>query len=348
LATLDAYRTRSKNGEVPARGPLSALTVPGVVDGWRLAHERFGRLAWDELFDAAIHYAREGVPVARSLATWLARDEPILREYSEAASIFLAGGAVPAEGDRLFQRDLADSFEQIARQGGRAAFYEGAIAEWLCKPLLAEGSPLRAEDFAAFHAEWVVPIRTTYRDFDVYELPPNTQGFTALQILNLVEGFDVEGWGDGSADYYHHMAEAVKVAFADREEWLTDPRFIDIPVERLIDKRYAETRRRLINAEYALDIDKVPAGIPFAHPHARRAPEGDTCYFCAADRDGLIVSIIQSIYYDFGSGVVGGDTGIILQNRGAFFALDERRPNSLQPGKRPFHTLIPGLLARNG
>jgi gamma-glutamyltranspeptidase/glutathione hydrolase len=179
-------------------------------------------------------------------------------------------------------------------------------------------------------------------------LPPNTQGFTALQILNLIEGYDVAAWGDGSADYYHHMAEAVKVAFADREEWLTDPNHVDIPVQRLIAKAYANERRRLIDRERAQDIGEVPAGIAYTHPHERRVPDGDTCYFCTADKDGMVISLIQSIYHDFGSAVIGGDTGIILQNRGAFFALDEKHPNHLQPGKRTFHTLIPGMLMRGG
>ena len=182
----------------------------------------------------------------------------------------------------------------------------------------------------------------------MYQLPPNTQGFTALQIFNLIAGYEVTAWGDGTADYYHHIAEAVKVAFADREEWLTDPAFVTIPVEKLISEQYANERRGLINPEKALDIAEVPAGIAYGHAHARRIPDGDTCYFCAADRDGVVVSLIQSIYHDFGSAVVGGDTGIILQNRGAFFSLEDNHPNRLEPGKRTFHTLIPGLLMREG
>jgi len=348
LATLDYYRPRSPNGEIPARGPVSILTVPGAVDGWHVVHERFGKLPWGELFEAAIVYAREGVAVTRSLADWLAQDEPILKKYPTTAAIFLPGNRVPREGQRLVQRDLARSLERIASEGSRAAYYEGPIAESICKALQAQDSPLRPDDFATYHADWVEPITSTYRGYDVYELPPNTQGFTPLQILNLIEGYDVVAWGDGSADYYHHMAEAVKVAFADREEWLTDPRFVNIPVQRLITKAYADERRRLIDSEHAQDIAEVPAGIPYEHKHARRAPDGDTCYFCAADRDGLVVSLIQSIYHDFGSAVIGGDTGIILQNRGAFFALEENHPNHLQPGKRTFHTLIPALLLRDG
>jgi oxamate amidohydrolase len=347
-ATLDYYRPRSKDNEISARGPLSALTVPGAIDGWRLAHERFGRLPWSKLFDAAIGYAREGMAVSRSLADWLVQDESILASYPATAAIFLPNKRVPRDGERLVQGDLALSLQQIANSGARKSFYEGPIAERVCAGLQPQGSPLAVEDFAAFHAEWVEPIKATYRGYEVYELPPNTQGFTALQILNLIEGYSVTGWGDGTADYYHHMAEAVKVAFADREEWLTDPNFVKIPVERLISKAYADERRHLIDSERALDIAEVPPGIAYEHPHERRAPDGDTCYFCASDRDGMVVSLIQSIYHDFGSAVIGGDTGIILQNRGAFFALDEKHPNHLQPGKRTFHTLIPALLVRDG
>jgi len=347
-ATLEYYRPKSKDNEIPARGPLSVLTVPGAIDGWHLAHERFGRLSWDKLFDAAIAYARDGMAVSRSLADWLAKDEPILATYPATAAVFLPNKRVPREGQRLVQGDLARSLQQIASQGARKGFYEGDIAARICARLQPDGSPLAADDFAAFHAEWVEPITATYRGYDLYELPPNTQGFTALQILKLIEGYDVVSWGDGTADYYHHMAEAVKIAFADREEWLTDPNFVDIPVQRLLSQAYVDERRRLIDPERALNIAEVPTGIPYVHPHERRAPDGDTCYLCAADRDGMVVSLIQSIYHDFGSAVMGGDTGILLQNRGAFFALDEQHPNHLQPGKRTFHTLIPALLAKDG
>lgn len=348
LATLDYYRQYGNGNEIPARGALGVLTVPGAIDGWRLAHERFGKLKWDELFKAAITYARDGVAVSRSLKDWLVQDVPILTQYPATAAIFLPGGSVPREGQRLVQADLARSLQQIAEKGARAGYYEGAIAERMCATLQPQKSPLRADDFAAFKAEWVEAITSTYRGYDVYQLPPNTQGFTALQILNLIEGYDVVRWGDGTADYYHHMAEAVKVAFADREEWLTDPKFVKIPVEKLLAKDYCNKRRQLIDPERAQNIAEVPAGIPYTHPHERRAPDGDTCYFCTADKDGMVVSIIQSIYHDFGSAVVGGDTGIILQNRGAFFALDEKHPNHLQPGKRTFHTLIPGMAMRDG
>ncbi len=346
-ATLDYYRPRAKDGEIPARGPLGALTVPGAIDGWRLAHERFGRMPWRALFEPAIGYAREGMPVTRSLADWTAQDEPILSAYPATAAVFLPGGRVPRDGERLVQRDLANTLDQIGNEGARG-FYEGGIAERMCAALMPGGSPLEAGDFAAFHAEWVEPITGSYRGYDVYQLPPSTQGFTALQILHLLGGYDVTAWGEGTADYYHHMAEAVKIAFADREEWLTDPRFVEIPLQKLISQSYIDERRRLIDPERALDIAQVQPGVAYGGQHERRAPGGDTCYFCAADRDGMVVSLIQSIYHDFGTGVVCGDTGVILQNRGAFFSLDEAHPNHLQPGKRTFHTLIPAMLLRDG
>lgn len=348
MATIDYYAPRASDGAIPARTALAALTVPGAVDGWRLAHERFGKLPWDSLFGAAIGYARDGVPVGRSLADWLAQDEQILRDHPETAAIYLPGNRVPRDGERLVQGDLARSFELLAARGPREGFYEGDIAERICAAVRPQGSPLAREDFAGFRAEWVEPISTGYRGYDVYEMPPSTQGFTVLQIFNLLGGYDVTAWGEGTADYYHHMAEAVKIAFADREEWLTDPKFVDIPVDRLIRQEYADERRRLIDPERALDIDAVQPGIPYPRPHERRVPDGDTCYFTAADSDGMVVSLIQSIYHDFGSAVVAGDTGIILQNRGAFFTLDENHPNHLQPGKRTFHTLVPAMLLKDG
>lgn len=348
LATREYYRERGHDEEIPARGPLAALTVPGAVDGWRAAHERYGRLEWAELFADAIHLARAGVPVSRSLADWIVQDVPVFREHEAAARIFLPGGRPPREGERLVQAQLAASFERLARDGARAGFYEGETAARICEALGATGSPLRVEDFAAFRAEWVEPITTTYRGYTACEFPPNTQGFAALQILNLIEGFDVERWGDGTADYYHHLAEAVKLAFADRDAWLSDPKFVEIPLERLLSKEYAAERRQRIEAQRAMAMEEVEPGVAPAGRTPQRPAGGDTCYFCAVDGDGRAVSVIQSIYHDFGSAEIGGDTGIILQNRGSFFSLDERHPNRLEPGKRTFHTLIPAMLLRDG
>ncbi|WP_318570716.1 gamma-glutamyltransferase [Salinigranum marinum] len=342
-ATPEYYADRGYDA-IPERGAEAALTVPGAVDGWRAVHEAYGRLEWGDLFQAAIRYARDGVPVARSLADWLVTDRDLLRGTS-GGETFLRDGAAPEQGSHLVQRELAATFERLANDGPRDGFYEGTVAEEFCASL--DGSPLRASDFAAYRAEWVDPVTTTYRGKTVHELPPNTQGFSALSVLNLLEGFDPTAWGDGSADYYHHLTECVKLAFADRDAWLTDPDFFDIPVGRLIDKEYAAERRARIDAERVLP-SSVDPGIEPPTGAASRSPGGDTVYFTAVDDDGLVVSAIQSIYFDFGSGVVAGDTGIVPQNRGAFFSLDDTHPNVLEPGKRSFHTLIPALVTVDG
>lgn len=346
-ATRDYYRERGCTEQIPERGPLAVLTMPGAVDGWRLAHERHGRLPWADLFADAIAYARDGMAVTRSLADWLAADAHILERYPQTARVYLSEGGPQREGVRLVQTDLARTLGQIANLGARA-FYEGDIAQRICNALAADGSPMRAEDFAGYHAKWVEPISTTYRGRDVVQMPPSTQGFAALQIMNLLDGFDVASWGEGTADYYHHIVEAVKVAFADRDEWLTDPDFVDIPLEQLLSKDYAAQRRGLIDSARALVGDDIEPGLRYGPDFDRRAPGGDTVYSCATDADGLVVSNIQSIYHDFGSAVVAGDTGVIMQNRGCFFSLDDRHPNRLEPGKTTFHTIIPAMLLEDG
>lgn len=346
-ATRDYYRERGFTDQIPARGPLAALTIPGVVDGWRLAHERHGRLPWADLFSDAIDYARGGMAVSRSLADWLAADASILQQYPGTARIFLPDGTPQREGTRLVQTDLAKTLEEIATRGARAGFYEGALATRICEAIGTDGSPLQAEDFAEYQAKWVQPIATTYRGYDVVQMPPSTQGFSALQILNLLEGFDVAAWGEGTADYYHHIVEAVKVAFADRDEWLTDPDFVKIPLDQLLSKDYAGQRRGLIKSDQALAGNEIEPGMRYGVKFDHRSPDGDTVYFCVTDADGLVVSNIQSIYHDFGSAVVAGDTGVVMQNRGCFFALDEDHPNRLEPGKHTFHTIIPALLLKN-
>lgn len=346
LATRDYYRGKGHAETIPTRGALAALTVPGAVDGWRAAHERYGRLEWAELFDDAIRCSRSGIPVARSMEEWLAQDVPVLEQHEAAARQFLPGNRPPREGERLRNERLAQSFELIAKKGARQGFYEGELAERLCRQISDHGSPLRAADFENFAAEWVEPISTRYRDRQAYEFPPNTQGFAALQVLNILEGYDVAAFGDGTADYYHHAAEAVKLAFADRDAWLTDPSFLDIPVEKLIDRSYAAERRKLIEGDHAMKMEQVEPGISSGTSGQQPGAGGDTCYLCAVDDEGLAVSLIQSIYHDFGSAVVAGDTGIILQNRGAFFSLDDDHANRLEPGKRTFHTLIPAMLMK--
>lgn len=337
------YRELVGDGDIPSRGPLAALTVPGAVDGWRLAHERFGRVPWDRLFRDAIHHARVGVAVARSVADWAADDEAELREHTTAGDAYLVDGRAGREGERLRIPGLAATFERLAAKGARAGFYEGETAERIGRGCEHAGSVLRADDLAAYHAEWVEPIRGSYRGVDAWQLPPNTQGFAALQLLRLLEGYDVVAWGDASADLIHHAAEAVKLAFADRDEWLTDPRFVDAPLDRLLSHEYLDERREQIDPAQAAVMEDVAPGIPFRGA-ARRPAEGDTVYLCAVDDDGLAVSLIQSIYHDFGSMLIPDQTGVLLQNRGSFFALDDDHPNRLEPGKRTFHTLIPALL----
>jgi oxamate amidohydrolase len=349
MATRDFYREAGHEDEIPDRGPLAALTVPGAVDGWREAHERYGKLEWRVLFEDAIYHAREGLAVSRSLANWIHEDMDLFSDQPSSGRIFTDNGKARREGGVLAQQELARSLERLAEHGPRAGFYEGDTARSICKALEEAGSPLRRDDFANFRAEWVEPLTTTYRGYEAFEFPPNTQGFAALQILNLIEGFDLKAFGDNSADYYHHMAEAVKLAFADRDAWLTDPKFVDIPLEWLLSKEYANERRKQIKASSSLDMDGVDPGIPFDEAEfTSRGARGDTCYFCAVDEDGLSASVIQSIYYDFGSGVVGGDTGIIMQNRGSFFEMSDNHPNRLEPHKRTFHTLIPAMLLKDG
>jgi len=347
-ATIKYYEQEGHTETIPTRGALAALTVPGAVDGWREAHDKFGKKKWKDLFSDAIDYAKNGLAVSRSLADWISRDVPVLSKYPEAARIYLPGGHVPAEGESLVQQDLSKTFERIAVERARKGFYEGQTAEDVCKQLSGQGSPLSTRDFKDYTAEWVDPISSTYRNHLIYEFPPNTQGFAALMILNLIEGFDVRSWGDGTVEYYHHMAEAVKIAFADRDEWLTDPKYVKIPLDKLLSKEYAAERRKLINPNKALEMGKIHPGIVFNKTAQSQSPSGDTCYFCAVDEDGLVVSAIQSIYHDFGSAVIANGTGFVMQNRGAFFKLDDNHPNALKPRKRTFHTLMPAMMFKDG
>lgn len=345
-ATIDHYESLGYS-EIPDRGNASALTVPGAVDGWRLAHERYGKIAWDRLFEDAIAHAREGVPVTANLSRWIALDADILSEDTQASDTYLASGDAPEPGSVLQQPDLAESFEAIAQLGPRDGFYNGDIAEEMCDAL-GNDSPLSDSDFKNYSAEWVDPISVDYRSYTAYSLPPNTQGIAALQILGLLDGLDVSSWDDGTADYYHHMAEAVKIAFADRDAWVTDPNYIDIPTDSLLSDSYLQDRRELIQSNQSLPPSPEAGMVPGDTTAKSDNAAGDTCYVSVVDEDGLAVSMIQSIYYDFGSGVVAGDTGIIPQNRGAFFSLDSDHVNSLEPAKRTFHTLIPSLLTRDG
>jgi gamma-glutamyltranspeptidase / glutathione hydrolase len=327
--TPDAVRSAGHT-QLPERGPWT-VTVPGAVEAWSKALERYGSRDLDYLLIDALRYASEGFPVTPHLSDAISSNRPMLEANAAAAKTFLPGGNVPQAGSILRQPGLAGSFRELARDG-KDAFYKGKIATRLIRALNNAGSPMTLDDLAAQSSDWVSPISSDYRGYTVYEMPPNSQGATALQMLNIAEGWDPGDLPDRSASQIHHFVEAKKNAFVDRDRYISDPKFVDVPVDRLISKEYAAETRARISSEHAWVQDKVAPGA------------GDTIYLCAFDRDGMAVSLIQSLFKGFGSGIVGGETGIVLQNRGASFSLDESAANRLEPGKRPMHTLIPGMI----
>jgi oxamate amidohydrolase len=332
-ATRDWYASRG-HATIPMRGPLACVTVAGAVSGWWELHQKLGRLPWADLFGPAVELAANGFAVPQSLAAWSIPDAAILEADPTTRATFRPHGRPLQMGKRLATPALAHTLRTIAA-GGQEAFYRGQLAERIAAYVQEAGGLLTADDFAANRADWVTPIQSAYRGYTTCQMPPNTQGFAALQILNIMDGLDLESLGDGTAEYVHTLAEAARLAFEDRDRYLTDPDFLKIPLDRLLSaERAAELRARLDPGRKGSG-DSAPAG-------------GDTCYLCAVDRDGNAVSLIQSIFFDFGSGVVAGDTGVLLQNRGAFFSLDPAHPNRLEPAKRTFHTLIPAMLFQDG
>lgn len=323
------------DGTIPLRTPY-AWTVPGAVDGWFALHGRFGRLPMKEVLDPAIRAAREGEPVPQVIAAAWARGESIFRDKPGFAEVFLPGGRAPREGEVFRNPALARAYEAIAA-GGRDAFYAGPIADSLDAFSKEVGGFLRKEDLAANRPDWVEPIGTTYRGVTLWEIPPPGQGLAALQILNLIEGFDLRSMGRESADFWHVLIEAKKLAFEDRAKHYGDPAFGKIPVEGLLSKGYAKERAKGIDLARA--AMRPEAGIPSGT---------DTTILAVADREGNMVSLIQSNYTGFGSGYVVSDWGFGIHNRGGQFDLRPGRPNSLEPGKRPFHTIIPAFVTRDG
>jgi gamma-glutamyltranspeptidase len=332
-ATIDWFRVRGHQS-IPSRGPLSCVTVPGAVSGWWQLHERFGRLPWDFLFDQAIELAIDGFSVPKSLAAWSIPNADVLDADPTARATFRPNRRSVREGERLATPALGRTLRAIAK-GGPDAFYRGDIAERVCDYLRMHGGLLTPDDFAADEPTWVSPITSSYRGHSACQLPPNTQGFAALEMLGILDGIDVAALGDSTAGYVHTLAEAARLAFQDRDRYLSDPDFVDIPIERLLSPEHA--------AELRARLDPARKGGPEAAPTG-----GGTCYLCAVDRGGNAVSLIQSVFFDFGSGVVAGDTGLLVQNRGSFFSLDPDHPNRLEPGKRTFHTLIPAMLLSDG
>lgn len=333
-ATSDWFTTQGYTS-IPIRGPLAAVTVPGAVDSWCQAHERFGILPLSRVLAPAITYARDGYAVCHGQASCLDQVADVLRPYPSSREALLPGERPPRFGDVVHSPHLAETLESIARHG-RDGFYTGALARKIVGSLQEAGGLLTEEDFAAHSADWLRPLSTTYRGFTCYQHPPNSQGLVHLMMLNILEGFDVSGMDDTGDNYLHAIVEAAKLAFLDRDRYLTDPEFCDIPIETLLSKDYAAELRDRIEPEHAIQSKQAPA------------LAGDTTCSTVVDGAGNAVSVIQSLYHECGSGFVAGDTGVLLQNRGAFFSLENGHVNRLQPRKRTFHTLMPGMLFHEG
>ncbi|MBA3564778.1 MAG: gamma-glutamyltransferase, partial [Gammaproteobacteria bacterium] len=333
--TLEYFREQGLD-RIPERGPLP-VSVPGAVDGWYELHEQFGRLSMSQNLAPAIRYAREGFPVSEVIAYYWALNAEVLEDYPGYAEIFLPGGRAPRKGEVFRNPRLADTYEQIAK-GGREAFYAGDIARRIAAYMKEQGGFLSYDDLSEHESEWVEPVSVDYRGYTVWELPPNGQGIAALQILSILEAWDIASMGLDSAEYVHAFVEAKKLAFEDRAKFYADPAFIDVPVDYLISKRYADERRKLI------DPDKAALELPAGDAQLQA---GDTIYLSVADANGMMVSLIQSNYSGMGSGMTPDKLGFILQNRGELFSLDPGHANAYAPGKRPFHTIIPAFVTRD-
>jgi gamma-glutamyltranspeptidase/glutathione hydrolase len=335
--TLEEFERRGLT-DIPPHGPLP-VTVPGTVDAWYALHAKFGRRTMAQNLAPTIAYARNGHPVHEVIAYYWNRSVPVLSKWPGFKEQFTIDGRAPRRGETWRNPFLADTLEKIAN-GGRDAFYKGEIARTIDAYFKANDGFLRYEDMAAHRGEWVEPVSTNYRGYDVWELPPNGQGIAALQILNLLEPYDLKSYGFGSPEHIHLFVEAKKLAFADRAASYADPEFYRTPVERLISKEYARERGRLISMDRAMKAAE-PGIIPELN-------EGDTIYLTTADKDGMMVSLIQSNYRGMGSGMTPPGLGFIFQDRGEQFVLKRGHPNSFAPGKRPFHTIIPAFVTRDG
>ena len=329
--------------DIPPLGPLP-VSVPGAVDGWFALHDRFGKAPMRDVLAPAIRYAREGHPLAETIAYYWARSVPRLSPYPGFKEQFTLDGRAPRTGEMWKNPNLANTLQKIA-DGGRDAFYKGEIARGIDAYFKANGGFLSYEDLAAHHGEWVEPVSTSYRGHDVWELPPNGQGIAALQMLNVLEGYDFSKIPFGSPEHVHLFVEAKKLAFADRARWYADPAFQPAPVAKLISKAYADSRRKLISADKPLR--EVQPGTP------AELDQGDTIYLTTADASGMMVSLIQSNYRGMGSGMAPPGLGFILQDRGEMFVLKNcegasAHPNCYAPGKRPFQTIIPAFITRDG
>lgn len=331
--TIDFLKSRGITA-MPQSG-INSVTVPGAVDGWAKLLDRFGRKKFSEVLAPAIQYAREGFPVLERTAEDWKVDGPTFAADANFSKTYLPGGHLPTLGEVFRNADLAESFERIAA-GGRDPYYNGPIARVIVETSRRAGGTMTLEDLAGYSSEWVEPISTTYRDWTVYEIPPNGQGVATLEMLNLMERFPIAQFGALSADALHAMIESKKLAYADLLRYVGDPKYSSIPVAGMLSKEYAKNRAAQIDMKHA-KYHVAPGTLPTA---------GDTTYLAVVDSEGNMVSLIQSNYSGFGSGIVADGTGFALQNRGGLFSLDPESPNALAGHKRPLHTIIPGFMTR--
>lgn len=331
--TLEHFK--KKNIEtIPATGPLP-VSVPGCVDGWFELHSKFGKMPMTEILAPSIKYAEEGFPVTELIAYYLKGSvNRYMKQFPNIKETYTNNGKVPEKGDLFRNPFLANTYKKIGQQG-RDAFYKGEIAATMANFIKEQGGFLSMEDLESHSSTWVDPISTNYRGYDIWELPPNGQGMAALQMLNIIEGFDFEGISFGSAKHLHIVNEAKKLVYEDRAEYYADPAFVAVPVNQLLSKEYAAKRRELINLERAGEFK------------AGKVNHSGTVYLTVADKEGNMISLIQSNYRGMGSGMVPPQLGFMLQNRGELFNLEEGKANSYAPGKRPFHTIIPAFVTKD-
>ena len=320
--------------KIPPFGPLP-VTVPGAVAGWTALHKRFGNKSFEELFNNAIYYADNGFPITEVVGYYLQLSSERYKDYPNFKDVWMPNGEALRKGDVFVNKDLAKTYKQIAKSYGES-FYKGDIAQTISEFITEQGGFLSVDDLKSYEPEWINPVSSNYRGFDVWELPPNGQGIAALQILNILEQYDIANMGHNSAEYIHLFTEAKKLAYEDRAKYYADMSFADVPVKELISKEYALKRNKLINPKKAASA--YDSGI---------FEDGDTIYMTVADKDGNMVSLIQSNYRGMGSGMVPPNLGFMLQDRGEMFSLDPEHRNSLEGGKRPFHTIIPAFITKD-
>ena len=320
--------------KIPPYGPLP-VTVPGAVAGWTALHKRFGKNSFDELFTNAIYYADNGFPITEVVGYYLQLSSVRYKDYPNFKDVWMPNGDALKKGDIFVNKGLATTYKEIAKSYGES-FYKGDIAKIISKFIIEQGGFLSEDDLKNYQPEWITPVSSNYRGFDVWELPPNGQGIAALQILNILEQYDISNMGHNSAEYIHIFTEAKKLAYEDRAKYYADMNFADVPVKELISKEYALERNKLIDLKKAAST--YDTGI---------FENGDTIYMTVADSDGNMVSLIQSNYRGMGSGMVPPNLGFMLQDRGEMFNLDPKHRNSLEGGKRPFHTIIPAFITKD-